>query len=87
LTPLALGGYLAHHSLHQVFLDKNAKTEVCPREAFVGRRRKLQHALRVLRAKQGSAHYADGLQLEGVGGLGKSSLALRLCQRLEHHLP
>ena len=74
-------------SLHKEFLDNHAQAEVCPREAFVGRRRALQTALRILRAQQEMPDYAQGLQLVGVGGLGKSSLALRLCQRLAHHLP
>ena len=74
-------------SLHKEFLDNHAQAEVCPREAFIGRRRVLQTALRILRAQQEMPDYAQGLQLVGVGGLGKSSLALRLCQRLAHHLP
>lgn len=73
----------AKREIRQEFLDKNAKSEVCPREQFVGRRRLLQQALRILRSQQGDAHYADGVLLSGMGGLGKSSLALRICQRLE----
>jgi tetratricopeptide (TPR) repeat protein len=69
--------------IRQVFLDKKAQSEVCPREKFVGRRRLLQRALRILRSQQGRADYADGVLLSGMGGLGKSSLALRICQRLE----
>lgn len=74
-------------NVRQEFLDGNAKLEVCSREAFVGRRRLLQQALRILRSQQGDEHYADALLLLGMGGLGKSSLAVRLCQRLEQHLP
>lgn len=73
-------------NVRQEFIDGNAKLEVCPREAFVGRRRLLQRALRILRSQQGDEHYADALLLLGMGGLGKSSLAVRLCQRLEQHL-
>jgi tetratricopeptide (TPR) repeat protein len=74
-------------NVRQEFLDGNAKLEVCPREAFVGRRRLLQRALRILRSQQQvDEYYADALLLLGMGGLGKSSLAVRLCQRLEQHL-
>ena len=64
------------------FLDAGGKTEVCTRERFVGRRRQLQKALRVLCATPGEADYAEGVLLHGMGGLGKSSLAARLCDRL-----
>jgi len=76
-----------HRPVRQKFIDGNAKLEVCPREAFVGRRRLLQRALRILRSQQGDENYADALLLLGMGGLGKSSLAVRLCQRLEQYLP
>ncbi|WP_062155170.1 tetratricopeptide repeat protein [Beggiatoa leptomitoformis] len=88
LNALVLKGRAqAKREIRQEFLDKNAKTEVCPRELFVGRRRLLQTALRILRSQQGDANYADGLMLLGMGGLGKSSLALRICQRLAVLLP
>jgi tetratricopeptide (TPR) repeat protein len=69
----------------QRFLDAGGKVEVCPRERFVGRRRALQYALRVLAALPGDADHAEGVLLHGMGGLGKSSLAARLCDRLPHH--
>jgi len=88
LTALALKGKRrAVREIRQEFLDNNVKVEVCPREAFVGRRRLLQEALRILRRQQGEADYAEGVVLTGMGGLGKSSLAVRICQRLEHYLP
>ncbi len=88
LNALVLKGRAqAKREIRQEFLDKNAKTEVCPRELFVGRRRLLQTALQILRSQQGAANYADGLLLSGMGGLGKSSLALRICQRLAVLLP
>ncbi|WP_211299209.1 tetratricopeptide repeat protein, partial [Methylovulum psychrotolerans] len=88
LTALAIKGRRrAVREIHQEFLDNNVKIGVCPREAFVGRRRLLQRALRILRRQQGEADYADGVVLTGMGGLGKSSLAVRICQRLEHYLP
>ncbi|ASF47750.1 tetratricopeptide repeat protein [Methylovulum psychrotolerans] len=88
LTALAIKGKRrAVREIRQEFLDNNVKVEVCPREAFVGRRRLLQQALRVLRRQQGDKDYAEGVVLTGMGGLGKSSLAVRICQRLEHYLP
>ncbi|MBT9096432.1 tetratricopeptide repeat protein [Methylovulum psychrotolerans] len=87
LTALAIKGKRrAVREIRQEFLDNNVKIEVCPREAFVGRRRLLQQALRALRRQQGEADYAEGVVLTGMGGLGKSSLAVRICQRLEHYL-
>jgi tetratricopeptide (TPR) repeat protein len=65
------------------FFDAGAKVEVCKREAFVGRRRPIQRCLRALQSRQGDEHYAEGVLLHGMGGLGKSSLAVRLCERLQ----
>jgi tetratricopeptide (TPR) repeat protein len=64
------------------FLDAAGKVEVCPRERFVGRRRPLQRSLRALKSVAGEGCYAEGVLLHGMGGLGKSSLAARLCDRL-----
>lgn len=70
-------------SAAQEFLDrKQGRGEVCPRKDFVGRRRELQRCLRVLRAVYGEDAYAEGVLIHGMGGLGKSSLAARLCDRL-----
>ncbi|PZO47019.1 MAG: hypothetical protein DCF15_19560, partial [Phormidesmis priestleyi] len=46
---------------------------------FVGRRRSLQACLRALRDPE-----RTGVLIHGMGGLGKSSLAARLCDRLPH---
>lgn len=69
------------------FLDAKApgKGEVCPRERFVGRRRALQRSLRVLASRQQDADYHEGVLISGMGGLGKSSLAARLCERMQGH--
>ncbi|MGH9842895.1 MAG: CHAT domain-containing protein, partial [Blastocatellia bacterium] len=67
------------------FLDENSRSEVCPREEFIGRRRPLQRCLRVLVSRPDDPHYAEGVLLHGMGGLGKSSLAARLCDRLPEH--
>lgn len=65
------------------FFDAGAKVEVCKREHFVGRRRSIQRCLRTLQSSQGDNHYAEGVLLSGMGGLGKSSLAARLCERMD----
>ncbi|MCX7088945.1 MAG: tetratricopeptide repeat protein [Methylococcales bacterium] len=73
-----------------VIEDEFFKTteRVCPASRFVGRRRLLQQAIRCLRApKQDKMNYAQGVLLLGMGGLGKSSLAARLCDRLKTHFP
>ncbi|MDZ8065368.1 MAG: CHAT domain-containing protein [Nostoc sp. DedQUE08] len=54
------------------------KVEVPTRESFVGRRRQLQNCLRVLTQSRDEV----GVLIHGMGGLGKSSLAARLCDRL-----
>jgi tetratricopeptide (TPR) repeat protein len=69
----------------QHFLDAGGrKIPVCARADFVGRRRLLQRALRTLRANVDAPEGAAGLALLGMGGLGKSSLAARLCDRMAH---
>jgi tetratricopeptide (TPR) repeat protein len=84
VTPIRHPGraHLQRIQIHQRFLDANSKVEVCPPERFVGRRRELQQALRVLTAVPGEDDYAEAVLLHGIGGLGKSSLAARICNRL-----
>jgi tetratricopeptide (TPR) repeat protein len=60
------------------FLDPAGKVKVPTRESFVGRRRQLQNCLRVLTQSSDEI----GVLIHGMGGLGKSSLAARLCDRL-----
>jgi tetratricopeptide (TPR) repeat protein len=67
------------------FLDAGSKVEVCPRERFVGRRRPLQRCLQVLKSYPGEPKHAEGVLIHGMGGLGKSSLAARLCDRMPEH--
>ena len=64
-------------SMAETFLDVEKKVKVPKRESFVGRRRPLQACLRALRDED-----MAGVLLYGMGGLGKSSLAARLCDRL-----
>ncbi len=60
------------------FLDPKTKQIKVPgREGFVGRRRQLQRCLRALKDPE-----KIGVLVHGMGGLGKSSLAARLCDRL-----
>ncbi|MDB9459096.1 CHAT domain-containing protein, partial [Dolichospermum circinale CS-545/17] len=66
-------------SVSTEFLDPvTQKTKVCTRESFVGRRRQLQSCLRTLIQSTEEI----GVLIYGMGGLGKSSLAARLCDRL-----
>ncbi|NJO76630.1 MAG: CHAT domain-containing protein, partial [Leptolyngbyaceae cyanobacterium RM1_406_9] len=60
------------------FLDPATQTVKVPtRESFVGRRRQLQNCLRTLTQPSDQI----GVLIYGMGGLGKSSLAARLCDR------
>ncbi|MDQ6797676.1 MAG: CHAT domain-containing protein, partial [Actinomycetota bacterium] len=71
---------------HREFLDADQRSPVCAADRFVGRRRVLQRCLRSLATlDQTSPNYAEGVVLHGMGGLGKSSLAARLCERLRTH--
>ncbi|MFN6526086.1 CHAT domain-containing protein, partial [Nostoc sp. ChiSLP03a] len=65
-------------SVSTQFLDAAGKVKVPTRESFVGRRRQLQSCLRVLSQPNDEV----GVLIHGMGGLGKSSLAARLCDRL-----
>ncbi len=75
-------------SVSTQFLDPAGKVKVPTRESFVGRRRQLQNCLRVLTQTslshpyQGGDRGGVGVLIHGMGGLGKSSLAARLCDRL-----
>ena len=60
------------------FLDSAGIVKVPTRDSFVGRRRQLQDCLRALTQSPNMV----GLLIHGMGGLGKSSLAARLCDRL-----
>lgn len=87
VTPLRTAGREPPHvrRARDEFLDAGGKVEVCSREDFVGRRRPLQRCLRVLRSFPSEEAYHEGVLLHGMGGLGKSSLAARLCERMRDH--
>ncbi|MEH2004386.1 CHAT domain-containing protein [Nostoc sp.] len=63
----------------QEFLDENNQVKVASQFEFVGRRRHLQRCLKALRETSDQI----GVFIAGMGGLGKSSLAGRLCTRVE----
>jgi len=66
-------------------LGQGCKTEVATRASFVGRRRPLQRCLRALSSVPGTPDHVHGVLIHGMGGLGKSSLAARLMDRLSSH--
>lgn len=70
----------------QEFLDPQTQlSRVAARAAFVGRRRVIQRCLRTLKMPLGQPDAAEALVLHGMGGLGKSSLASRLLERMPTH--
>jgi tetratricopeptide (TPR) repeat protein len=58
--------------------DKDGRVRVCNPSGFVGRRRQLQHCLKALKYDPEKV----GILIYGMGGLGKSTLAMRLSDRL-----
>lgn len=68
------------------FLDPQTQlSRVATRAAFVGRRRAIQRCLRTLKEPLGADDAREALVLHGMGGLGKSSLASRLLERMPTH--
>ena len=68
------------------FLDPQTQiSRVASRASFVGRRRVIQRCLRALKQPLGSSGAAEALVLQGMGGLGKSTLASRLLERMPTH--
>ena len=74
---------LPRPSVAQEFLDPEKKLRVATRETFVGRRRQLQNCLRVIKTSSEEI----GVLIHGMGGLGKSTIAARLCDRLFGYEP
>ncbi len=68
------------------FLDPaTGLVKVASRRTFVGRRRLIQRCLRTLREPVSDPAAPEGLVLSGMGGLGKSTLASRLVERMPTH--
>ena len=65
------------------FLDALGKSKVASRETFVGRRRQIQRCLTAISRPDSSGKTDEALLLHGMGGLGKSTLAARLCERMD----
>ncbi|ROO51528.1 AAA ATPase-like protein [Micromonospora sp. Llam0] len=88
VTPLNTKGRTRIQLRHadQEFLDpRTQQSRVAARSAFVGRRRIIQRCLHNLKQPLGSDGAAQALVLSGMGGLGKSSLAARLLERMPTH--
>jgi len=83
VTPPATSGRkkLRARPVDDLFLDLTGQTKVASRDGFVGRRRSLQRCLREIRPLD-PASGPQVLLLYGMGGLGKSTLAARLLERL-----
>jgi hypothetical protein len=83
VTPLGSRGRvrLRTRAASTFFLDAEGRVKVAERASFVGRRRELQTLLRVLRPDDPTEGPQIAL-LHGMGGLGKSSLAARLLDRI-----
>jgi len=85
VTPLRTRGRekLLNPPAEQAFLDEKQQVKVASRASFVGRRRSLQRCLRALRETSDRV----GVWIAGMGGLGKSTLAARLCTRVQAQRP
>ncbi|NES78677.1 MULTISPECIES: CHAT domain-containing protein [Okeania] len=62
------------------FRDPEGKLRVATRQDFVGRRRQLQNCLRAFKLDE-----KLGVLIHGMGGLGKSTIASRLWERLSEY--
>jgi hypothetical protein len=88
VTPKATKGrpVLKSRPAAESFLDPETKTSrVASRSGFIGRRRQIQTCLRTLRTPTHDNQGVEGVVLYGMGGLGKSTLASRLLERMPHH--
>jgi hypothetical protein len=88
VTPLNTPGRQQVRVRHAAgeFLDPLTQlSRVASRAGFVGRRRVIQRCLRTLTQPLGSPGAAEALVLQGLGGLGKSTLASRLLERMPTH--
>lgn len=83
VTPLRTPGRkpVPRPSVATEFLDSEGRVRVATRENFIGRRRQLQNCLRTFK----TSYEKIGVLIHGMGGLGKSTIASRLCDRLPEH--
>lgn len=83
VTPLMTPGrkQLPKPIISLEFRDDEDRLRVVSREEFVGRRRQLQNCLRTIKTDDDKV----GVLIYGMGGLGKSSIASRLWDRLPDH--
>jgi len=82
MSPLVEKGQLVKpkpRDLAHTYLE-NSEIKVLKR-GFVGRRRPLQHGLRALKTDNSKC----GILIQGAGGLGKSCLAGKICERFPKH--
>ncbi|BDM83559.1 tetratricopeptide repeat protein [Acaryochloris marina] len=68
--------------IREQFLDHQGLVRVATPDQFVGRRRILQQSLRALQKRN-----TLGVILHGMGGVGKSTVAARLLERLPEYQP
>jgi tetratricopeptide (TPR) repeat protein len=76
-------GRLSRIQPEQDFLDAQGEVKVAGEFAFIGRRRPLQRCLRAMKPTSDRV----GVFIQGMGGLGKSTLAARICRRLQAQHP
>jgi len=67
----------------QDFLDAQDQVKVAGEFAFIGRRRSLQRCLQAMKPTSDQV----GVFIQGMGGLGKSTLAARVCRRVQAQRP
>jgi tetratricopeptide (TPR) repeat protein len=80
VEPLGDRVWLPEEPMYEQFLDSQGIVRVATPQEFVGRRRILQRSLRALRAPD-----KLGVILHGLGGVGKSTIAARLLERLQSY--
>jgi tetratricopeptide (TPR) repeat protein len=81
VEPLGDRVWLPEEPIYEQFLDSQGIVRVATPQEFVGRRRIVQRSLKALRA-------ADklGVIFYGLGGVGKSTVAARLLERLQGYV-
>ncbi|MBW4684330.1 MAG: tetratricopeptide repeat protein [Komarekiella atlantica HA4396-MV6] len=77
VEPLGDQIWIPNEPIHEQFLDPDGQVRVATPQEFVGRRRVLQYSLKGLRSST-----KLGVILHGLGGVGKSTVAARLLERL-----